>query len=157
MSGQCKSFSRCSSSMRCWPCVPLEKCKIFLHWFSIPSRQMMKCHCSSSTTCRAIMVMAALERFAAFRGYCNTDRERLSSYLLFCVCWQGIASHWLCKKGLWSLLFKSVRCNLSTLCCQCLAGVWRCSLSCDWLNFTSERLLAQKGRDVTLLLEVERV
>lgn len=78
MSGQCKSFSRCHSSMHCWPCVPLENCEILLHWFSVSGRQMMKCPYFSSTICRALIVMATLGKFTAFRGYCHTGWERLS-------------------------------------------------------------------------------
>lgn len=139
--GSAKALADVVAACIAGPVCPWKTVK----YFSISSRQMMICHYSSSTTCRAIIVMAALERFAAFRRYCNPDRERLSSYLLFCICSQELVLTGYTRE-IWGL-FKSVEiCTMCTPLCQCLAGVWRHSLICDQLNFTSERFLAQKRK-----------
>lgn len=153
MSGQCKSFSRCHSSMHCWPCVPLENCEILLHWFSVSSRQMMKRPHFSSTICRAIIVMATLGKFTAFRGYCHTGGERLSLYFLFCVCWQGIASH-----SERFMVFALQECTMSPVCLilwtpgRCLEMQFK-----QWMTGLHQRGITCTKRDVTLLLEVARV
>lgn len=88
----------------------------------------MKCHYSSSTTCRTVTVVAALERFTTFgalatqigKGYlyvsssASADRELL---LIGCL------------GEIYGLHSSRVHDVTSTPHCQCSAGVWSCSLS----------------------------
>lgn len=108
-----------------------------LNWFCISCRQLMKRHYSSSTTCRPITVVAALERFTAFgasaahigRGYVHVSSSVSADRELLLTGYVGEIY------GLYSSRVYNVT---STPHCQCSAGVWSCNMS-DWSNFNRRR------------------
>lgn len=93
----------------------------------------MKCHYSSNTTCRTITVVAALERFTAFRasatqigkGYLHVSSLASADKQLLLTGYVG---------EIYDLYSSRVYHVASTPHCQYSAGVWSCRLS-DWSHF----------------------